>query len=254
VLAGAEPTVASAPLKDNGEDEILAALREVENRRGWEKGNGEGRKGKRKGGTVALLGIDGSGKSSHLEAVKLWFERRGYRCSAVQFHKYIVLDSLAGRPRGDLVSRGARGRGNPMRPLASLVDNLALHTLTAFGVGVRGVVVVYDRYIWSTYIKYKALGYPVGPLSKLYLLPRPTFAVVLDIPVSRSLEVIHSRPTHIRYQASVLSQEREEYLRIASARGYPVIDTTASFSEVQAEIERQLSRVFPSRSTGVDWG
>jgi thymidylate kinase len=203
----------------------------------------------RGGGTVALLGIDGSGKSSHSEPVRQWFERRGYRCSTVQFHKYIFADNFVRKPKADLVLKGMRGRGNPLRPVVSLADNLILYTLTAFGVGFRGEVVVYDRFIYSTYVKYKALGYPVVPLSKLYLLPKPTFAVVLDIPVSRSLEVIRSRPTHIRYQQDVLSQEREEYLRIASANMYPVIDSTASFSDVQAEIEQQLSRWFPSRSS-----
>jgi thymidylate kinase len=122
-----------------------------------------------------------------------------------------------------------------------------MYTRTAFGVGFRGEVVVYDRYIWSTYVKYKALGYPMGLLSNLYLLPKPTYAIILDIPVSRSLEVIGSRPTHIRYEADILSQEREEYLRIASINGYPVIDSTAGFPEVQAKIEQHLSRRFPSR-------
>jgi thymidylate kinase len=196
---------------------------------------------------VALLGIDGSGKSTHSEAVKRWFELRGYKCAVLQFHRYILLDSFARKPKGTLVTQGMQRGGNPLRPVISLFDNLLEYTLTAFGVGFRGRVSVYDRYIWSTYIKYKALGYPVGLISKLYLLPKPTMAIVLDIPVSRSLEVIESRPTHIRYQAKILAQEREEYLRLASAKGYPVIDSTASFLEVQAEIEKALSRRFPSR-------
>ena len=77
------------------------------------------------------------------------------------------------------------------------------------------------------------------------MLPRPQFAIVLDIPVERSLRVIERRIEHVRYQREVLAQERDEYLRIAREGGYPVIDSTAEFDAVQREIETKLSRVFP---------
>ncbi len=121
------------------------------------------------------------------------------------------------------------------------------------GVGVDGLggprlegrVVLYDRFIWSTYIKYYALRYPVRPLSALYLLPRPLVAIVLDIPVDKSLGVIQSRESHIRYPRAVLETERRLYLKIAKERGYPVIDSTRDAPAVQEEIERHLSRYFP---------
>ena len=199
----------------------------------------------RKGGTVVLLGIDGSGKSTHADALKSWFERKGYRCERVQFHRYLFLSALVRRSRSDLDSLGTKRGGNPLRPLLSLADNMLLFVSTSIGAGLEGKVVIYDRYIWSTFVKYRALGYPVAPLSRLYLFPRPTRAVVLDVPVSRSLGVIGARSGHIPYRSAVLSEEREEYLRIAKARGLAVIDSTRSFAEVHGEIESELAGAFP---------
>jgi len=200
-----------------------------------------------RGGSVALLGIDGSGKSTHSTATGDWLRRRGYTCTVMPFHRYIFVERLA-----SLSSRrraGGRG-GNPLRPLASLVDNLILQFSTSVGCRLEGRVVIYDRFIWSTFIKYDALGYPMRPLAPIYLLPRPLFAVVLDVPVAKSLRVIDERVQHTRYPAEVLGREREDYLSIARRYGYPVVDATAPFESVQRDIESHLQRLFPPVRVG----
>ncbi len=197
----------------------------------------------RRGGSVALLGIDGSGKSTHAARLEKWFLSRGYYCREVPFHRYLFVERFArsGRSAPDPRERG----GNPLRPLLSLADNILLNLITSLGAELEGRVIIYDRFVWSTYVKYKALGYPVRPLSALYLLPRPKYAFVLDIPVGRSMEIIRGRGGHIRYAAEVLREEKDEYARIAKSRGYPVIDSTLSFDAVQEELEKRLEKVFP---------
>lgn len=197
------------------------------------------------GGTIAVVGIDGSGQSSHARALTSWLKSRGYDTRTVPFHRYLFLRALKVDRISDLQSRGERRGGNPLRPFLSLIDNLVLLIASAFGLRARGRVVVYDRYIWSTYLKYEALGYPVKPLSWFYLLPRPTACVLLDVPVSKSMEVISRRPKHIKYCRAVLAEEREHLLRIAATRGYKVIDASRSFSEVQVDIEREIAGIFP---------
>lgn len=214
----------------------------------------------RRGGSVAILGIDGAGKSSHSTVTGRWLEARGYRCVVMPFHRYIFMERLPSLRRATAESgadgSGVPGRyrfrrgGNRLRPLASLLDNLVLQVSSSLGCRLEGTVVVYDRFIWSTYVKYKALGYPVGPISALYLSPRPTCAIVLDIPVERSLRVIDERVAHIHYPGEVLAAEREEYLRIARERGYPVVDSTASFDSVQRAIESHLEARFPRGGKG----
>ncbi len=201
---------------------------------------------RRSGGSVALLGIDGSGKSTHAAELESWFKARGYYCTRVPFHRYLFAD-LRARRRQSAGSSGVRKGGNPLRPFLSAIDNIILYALTSFGRGLEGRVVLYDRYIWSTYVKYEALGYPVRPLRWLYMLPKPKFAVVLDVTVEKSLGVILGRPDHIRYRRDVLSAEREEYVSIAKGRNFPLIDASRDRALVQGEIERRLAEVFPRR-------
>lgn len=199
----------------------------------------------RKGGSIALMGIDGSGKSTHANALESWFKERGYYCTNVPFHTYLFVQALSLRSRGNITELGWKRAGNPFRPVLSLIDNLLLTVLTSFGRGAEGRVVIYDRYIWSTYVKYQALGYPVRPLRWLYMLPRPRAAIILDVTIERSLGVIGSRVHHIRYRPEVLSSERQEYLAIAKERSYPIIQSARGFQEVEDTIEGVLARVFP---------
>jgi thymidylate kinase len=199
----------------------------------------------RRGGSVALLGIDGSGKSTHASELESWFKNRGYLCTRVPFHRYLFVDRLSGRHRGSNTTLGMRGGGHPLRPLLSAVDNLLMYVIRSFGRGIEGRVIVFDRFSWSTYVKYKALGYRVNGMKWVYFLPSLTCAVVLDVPVNKSLSVIASRADHIRYAETVLAKEREEYLTIARSKGLAVIDATGDPSVVQRKIENFLEGVFP---------
>jgi len=207
----------------------------------------------RKGGSVALLGIDGSGKSSHAAVCGDWLRERGYLVTSMPFHRYLFVERLAristSARGGSSPVRGPAGRRsgrNPIRPVLSLADNLILQLWSSIGSRAEGRVVIYDRFIWSTFIKYEALGYPVRPLSFLYLLPRPRTAIILDVPVDKSLNVIDGRgASHIHYPRGVLETERTRYLSIARRHGYPIIDATEAFDSVQLKIEQHLSALFP---------
>jgi thymidylate kinase len=199
----------------------------------------------RRGGSVALLGIDGSGKSTHASELETWFKKRGYLCTRVPFHHYLFVGRLSGHRKGSNTLLGRGSGGHPLRPLLSALDNLLMYTIRSFGRGIEGRVVIYDRFNWSTYVKYNALGYRVGGLKWVYFLASPTCAVILDVPVKKSLDVIASRAGHIRYAESVLAKERDEYLTIARSKGLAVIDATEDSAEVQGELECHLGRVFP---------
>jgi thymidylate kinase len=199
----------------------------------------------RRGGSVVLLGIDGSGKSTHASELESWFKDRGYLCTLVPFHRYLIVGRLSRRPKDSDTLLGMRRGGHPLRPLLSAIDNLLMYVASSFGRGIEGRVIVYDRFSWSTYLKYKALGYPVGGLKWIFFLPAPTCAILLDVPVRRSLDVIASRTDHVRYVETVLAEERDAYLAIARSRGFAVIDASGDRAEVQEQIENRLGRVFP---------
>ena len=48
-----------------------------------------------KGGSIAFLGIDGSGKSSHSSVTGDWLRQRGYQCDIMPFHRYLFVEQLA---------------------------------------------------------------------------------------------------------------------------------------------------------------
>ena len=108
----------------------------------------------------------------------------------------------------------------------------------------RGYIVIYDRYIWSTFIKYEALGYPVKPIKKAIMLIRPSRGILLDIPVHESIKRINKRKYHLPYPSHVLMKERLEYLKLAVSLGYPIINTyTNSKEEVQYLIRRIIEKI-----------
>lgn len=192
-----------------------------------------------------LLGIDGSGKSTHASELEAWFKERGYLCTNVPFHHYLIVDKLSRHRKGSDTALGTRRGGHPLRPMLSAMDNLLMYVIRSFGRGVEGRVIVYDRFSWSTYVKYNALGYRVSGLKWLFFLPAPTCAILLDVPVRKSLDVIASRASHIRYAETILAKERDEYLAIARSKGLAVIDARGNRAEVQEQIENHLGRVFP---------
>ncbi|MEM3798115.1 MAG: hypothetical protein QXY74_06745 [Candidatus Bathyarchaeia archaeon] len=92
--------------------------------------------------------------------------------------------------------------------------------------GVARIVVVYKRFIWSTYIKYYSLDHPVKSLEFFCMFPMPKACVVPDVPVSMSVEIIRKRESHIMYPESVLKKEIEMWIKIAKKMNYPIIDST----------------------------
>ena len=200
-------------------------------------------------------GIDGSGKSTHAKEVAKWLKNEGYRVKLVEFNRYLFVDKLAIKIRGQRITKETiSGEYLPkldvlrvLRPWLSLIDNMLFLLLSYIDV-LKGHVVIYDRYIWSTFIKYEALGYPVKLIKKVVMFMRPNYGILLDIPVSTSIKRINERKYHLPYPTHVLLKERIEYLKIARRLGYPIIDTSInSKDKVQCLIRKIVRRILTSR-------
>ncbi len=205
-----------------------------------------------KGGfMLVLLGIDGSGKSTHMKRILELYRRLGLDVAGQHYHVYLFVDKLSrvssgkgGKPLN--IERyyfayggSARRVLRLIRAMLSLLDNMLLYLLVIKPKLMRGKVVVSHRFMWSTYIKYKALGYPVGWLRKPWFLLKPHYALVFDIPGAVSHRRILERREHIRYPPRILEEERMEYLDIARRYGYPVISTNGrSVEETWREVKR----------------
>ena len=111
----------------------------------------------------------------------------------------------------------------------------------------KNYIVLYDRFLWSTFIKYEALGYPILPLKKFMSLIRPSYAIILDITADESYKKILSRPKHLRYPKHVLEYERLKYLEIANTYNYPVINSLEPFKTVQHKINTILKSLIKNQ-------
>jgi len=210
-----------------------------------------------KGGfSLALLGIDGSGKSTHARELVKWLMSEGYRVKLVEFSRYLFVDKLALKLRGQRITKETiSGEYMPrlnilrmIRPWLSLLDNM-LYLLLSYIDVLRGYIVIYDRYIWSTFIKYEALGYPVKPIKRIVMLIKPSYGILLDIPVHVSIKRINERRYHLPYPSHVLMRERLEYLKLAMSLKYPIINTYVnSRNKVQYSIRRIVKNLINLKS------
>lgn len=172
----------------------------------------------RPGVRVALLGPDGAGKSSTIEAL--------IRSGTVGSSVYLGVAPASER----------RPTALPGVAFLRTVRRLAGAWITATGRRRRGESVALDRHPLEAMI-----GPPTTkPSTRVrrwmlaHLLPRPEVVVVLMAPP----DVLHERkPEH---DLTDVIARRSRYVELAAERGYPVIDTTAPPDSVVAEIRRAM--------------
>jgi hypothetical protein len=158
--------------------------------------------------------------------------------------------------RADLVASSLRdletasaspaGRGAGLRNTARLSVWMAeewLRQLVAFGHGLRGRIVVFDRHFYLDYYHADiAGGRPRGPAERLHgwmlahVYPRPDLVILLDAPA----EVLHARKPEATM--AWLEHRRQQYLELAPlVPEFVVVDVDrpleAAVSEVVAAIE-----------------
>jgi hypothetical protein len=170
----------------------------------------------RPGVRVALLGPDGAGKSTTIEAL--------IDAGVVDSSVYLGVAPAEHRHRGSV----------PGLALIRTIRRLARAWVTASMRRRRGNSVALDRHPLEA-----AIGPPTSKRTTLarrwilgHVLPRPDAVVVLMAPA----EVLHDRkPEHAL--AEVVAR-RNRYLELARAHGYPIVDTTREPGDVVAAIGR----------------
>lgn len=180
----------------------------------------------RPGVRIALLGPDGAGKSTTIDAL----ERSGVVSSSV----YLGVAPASHRSDGGSV---------PGLALLRTVRRLLGAWLTAAARRRRGESVALDRHPLEA-----TIGPPTSKRTTIarrwilaHLLPRPEVVIVLMAPA----EVLHGRkPEH---DLDDVRAKRDRYLALAEERGYPVVDTTAGPSDVVAEIQRVVHETLARR-------
>ena len=159
----------------------------------------------RRGPSLALLGPDGAGKSTVIEAV-------GRSCRPEPHTEYMGV-----YPRSAPVRTGPPGIG-----LVATVGRIWRAQARAAVARRRGLPVIFDRHP----LEAAHVGPPTSRRGRFrrrvlsHTVPRPDHVVVLDAPVE---ELLRRKPEH---SPDRTAQMREAYLRLAGSVGARVVDTT----------------------------
>jgi thymidylate kinase len=230
--------------------------------------------------TVALVGADGSGKSSLARRLEqelplpcryLYMGVNLDTSRVVLPTTWIILTlkrALGGRPNmagpPDPTRRAVKPRGLVRRLLAEARSSLRLANLVAeewFRQGLawwhqrRGKVVIFDRHFVLDFCGHE-LAHPhadpspsrrlhVAMLRRLY--PRPDLVIFLDAPA----EVLYARKGE--GTIDLLNLRRREYLRLGElVERFEVVDCSRPLEEVAADVERQILDFAASRGAGME--
>lgn len=199
---------------------------------------------------LTLDGIDGSGKSTHLETMREWFERRGM---PVLFTREPGGTPLGEELRRLLLSPDSRVglRTETLLMFAARRQHLEDVILPALD---KGIHVVSDRFTDATFA-YQGGGRGI-PTADIEVLEnwvqgnlRPNLTLLLDVPLEVSFERIVGSREKDRFEqeeAEFFARVRGAYLARAAAhpQRYRVIDSNRSREEVCAAVEAALQAHF----------
>lgn len=199
---------------------------------------------------LTLDGIDGSGKSTHLETMREWFERRGM---PVLFTREPGGTPLGEELRRLLLSPDSRVglRTETLLMFAARRQHLEDVILLALD---KGIHVVSDRFTDATFA-YQGGGRGI-PAADIEVLEnwvqgslRPNLTLLLDVPLGVSFERIAGSREKDRFEqeeAEFFARVRRAYLDRAAAhpQRYRVIDSNRSREEVRAAVEAALQAHF----------
>ncbi|MGF6148482.1 Thymidylate kinase [Kingella potus] len=199
---------------------------------------------------ITLDGIDGSGKSTHLDAMKDWFAARRL--------PVLFTREPGGTPLGEELRRllldPATRVGLHAEALLMFaarrqhLDDVILPALAG------GTNVVSDRFTDATFAyQGGGRGLPAADIAALENWVqgslRPDLTLILDVPAEVSFERVAKARNKDRFeqeQAAFFLRVRQAYLDRAAAdtQRYRVIDSNRDKAEVRADVEAALAACF----------
>jgi len=182
---------------------------------------------------IALLGIDGSGKSTMSKLIKQHLERYGYSVTIVPFHKWVIADKLR-NVFGRYIDKDRESRNKQytpppkslsaiIKPPVAFIDNLIFYRINS--PKQKKDVYIYDRFICATQIKFFGLGYSNKWFKKMWWSIKPDYAIVFDVNVDESVKRQLSRNDPYAYTQEILINEKKLYIEYAEYHNFPIIQS-----------------------------
>lgn len=194
---------------------------------------------------ISFEGIDGAGKSTHIEALAAAFRAQG---RAVTLTREPGGTPLAEKLRAMVLNDAMDALTEALLIFAARRDHLVQVIEPALA---RGDVVLCDRFTDATFA-YQGGGRGL-PRARLEVLEtwvqdglQPDLTLLFDVPLETASARLAGAREPDKFEAesrAFFERTRQEYLRRAaeSAQRFRVIDATRSIPEIQVELEKILA-------------
>ncbi len=215
---------------------------------------------------VSFSGIDGSGKSTQIEALRDRLNEMGLRVVLVTFWDDVARLKGIREVSGHTLFKGEKGVGSPTRPINRrdknvrswymtavrfglyFVDALSLRTVVNRALRADAEVVIFDRY---HYDELANLGQTSPGLTStitraytrllLRLVPRPDISFLLDA------DPIQARARKPEYPIDFLHSNRASYLALGEMAGMSIIAPQPVDDVKQDVLQQVLKKLSPLR-------
>jgi dTMP kinase len=208
----------------------------------------------KKGFLVVFEGIDGAGKSTQMEKIKKWLEKKNWHVDVTCWKSSPIL--------GDAITQAkATKKLTPLVfSLLHAADMAWRYELEIKPALEKGHVVLCDRYCYTSYVRDGIRGISSKLLDTIYQdLPKPDVVFHLQVPVRTAVERLLSDKGVKWYSAGMdlgFSKDKEESLTIyeremdkiyrkilPKLKGYQVISTNRSIDDIFEQIKGILKNL-----------
>ncbi len=185
---------------------------------------------------IAIEGIDGSGKTTVAEFLKNRLMEIGY--------EVILLKEPTDSPWGRKIKESYSSRLSPEEELELFLKDREYDAKENIIPALeKGMVVIMDRYYYSTIAYQGALGFDTEELRDRNekIAPKPDLLIVLDLPPEKALKRVKKRGEPNEFEKSeYLRKVREIFLSIPEA---VVVDADRETEEIKREVFEKVIEV-----------
>jgi len=203
---------------------------------------------------ICIIGLDGSGKTSHLVLLSKALERNGFRCKRSHLHGAVF--RMLSLPMLFFCRKlGYRDEaGHPLVqsnkaivsvwPWCFFVDFLIFFLGMTFPNFLRrNVIWLFDRYIYDAVVDLMVAtgdqSFHKRLVSRLFIpiFPKPNVTILLDVDAETALRRKKHQESHT---LNYLQKRRFLYLRLVEELDIPTVSATRSFNEVHRSLVKAI--------------